>query len=970
MARERHKRSWLAIRAGAVGAALWIGLATAAHSSVTREVQLGRVLIKFHDSLTQCAHCLLQQRQAFASATTGRPTRVDSLNAQFGVESASCLFFERHDLSTDEANAMVADKLAAVRSRFPSRTARIPAQSPGPPKLASWYVFNLPPDRNPFEVCTEYLKDPHVAACQPDFLATADAAPNDPFYSSKGSFGQPYYDLWGLRNMRVEPGWQTTQGQGITVAVVDSGVDMTHPDMAGAFWSNPGEIVNGLDDDLNGHVDDVVGWDFVQNDNDPTDLYGHGTHVAGILGARGNNGIGTIGVAPQARIMVLRGLNQTGGGLMSWLSQAILYAANEGADVINNSWGCKDPCLSNPVAEDAVRTATVLGSVVIFAAGNDKQDVYLRSPQRMTDPITSPVVVAATDYKRKPADFDNGRGTNFGQTVDIAAPGGGRPQDASIFPLPVQNILAPLSLSHDSLTFAPQVLKVGNGYLRQAGTSMSAPHVAGAAALIEACNSSFTTLDVRYALQASGYSRKFTRDQIGFGQLRADRVLKHTDMPLHVLGGPDPDQVFKLGTHSVVPISGEVLGTPKSWEVYVGEGSAPSSKDLQRLVRASAPTVGPLADWNIASGVAPGVKTLILEASYKVPQESGSVFTCGASRPIGGSATRRLRAVRYISIQPPIAALTADDTHEYTLPTISGNRVAAMEYAVGNYTATRAVYVRNLLTGVVEWRGAVGSEFPSLDPGNETQLVYVDRSGPIAQIRYHNFQSGEDRQLSAAAAGYRNDPTISGNRVVWRDDGVGPGSQIVAYNLTTSTQTTISEGTAGIRQEPVVDGNRVLWTVKDQAGMRLHDLGSGQTQTILPNTVPTCASMSGNRVAWWAHEDDLIVGITPFGPIIVPIGHVYAHDLSTGETRTLTDRQWLYGCPAIDGSVVTWAANQDVSWVVFAHDLSRNESSRQLTFGQLALAGTRLDVSGQRIVFIDSQDQIPNQLYLLDLNSF
>ncbi|MCK6556677.1 S8 family serine peptidase [Candidatus Binatia bacterium] len=953
-------------------AALCIGLAGAAAGTETREVALGRVLIKFKDSFTQCAHCLLEQGQPFAPAMIGAPTRVDRLNAEFGVTGATALFADRHDLAGDAARAMAEDRLAAVRARFPGRTARIPEGSPPPPDMTSWYRFELAADRDPFAVCTEYLKDPHVAACQPDFVAVGDStAPNDPYYSSRGSFGQPYDDLWGLKSMRAESAWQYTAGQGITVAVVDSGVDMTHPDLAGQFWLNPNESIGGGDDDLNGYVDDLFGWDFVDNDNNPTDINGHGTHVAGIVAAQGNNGIGTIGVAPAAQIMVLRGLNKKMTGYVSHLAQAVVYAANMGADIINNSWACKDPCLYNPVAEDAVRVATTLGSVVVFAAGNENQDVYLRSPQRMSDSMSSPVVVAATDYKRRAADFGDGRGTNFGQTVAIAAPGGGRKGDGSpSFTFPVHNILAPLSSERDPtflrLEDEPRLI-VGGQYVRQAGTSMSAPHVAGIAALLEACNPSFSTLDVRYALQASGYSRRFTREQIGYGQLRADRALRHADLPLHVLTEPEPDRIFKLGMHTTVPIEGQVFGSPAKWEVFAGTGSAPETRDTRRLARGAGTGIGTLASLSLA-GARPGVRTLIFEGVYRIPQVSGSASVCGTARPIGGSLTRRVRTVRYIAIQPPLAALTANQNAKYLNPTISGSRVAAEELPEQG-PAERAVYTHTLQSVQPDWRGAVGTDSPALDAGDERHMVYRDAGGGVNQIRYHDFETGADRQLGAAVEGTRYNPTISGTWAAWREY-AGSSRRIVAHDLTTDTTTTIHESTDPL-EGPVVDDGRVVWHVWSGAsrpGLWVHDLAAGQTRAIEPTTRAVCAAMRGDWVVWAAHESSLLVGGGL--PFWVPIGHIYAHHLGSGTTRTLTDRPWVYGCPAIDGSLVAWTAFQDGPWVLFTHDLSANEPSQQLTFGQSALAMTHLDVSGTRVLFVDSQEQIADQLFLLDMNSF
>ena len=147
--------------------------------------------------------------------------------------------------------------------------------------------------------------------------------------------------------MGAAQAWDSVRGDGIVVAVTDTGLDFAHPDIDANVWTNPGEIANnGIDDDGNGLIDDFRGWDFVgpswtspAPDNDPTDVHGHGTHVAGTIAAEGNNATGVVGVAFRARIMALRGLDDAGSGGDAQLANAIVYAADEGADVINASWG-------------------------------------------------------------------------------------------------------------------------------------------------------------------------------------------------------------------------------------------------------------------------------------------------------------------------------------------------------------------------------------------------------------------------------------------------------------------------------------------------------------------------------------------------------------------------------------------------------------------------------------------------------
>ena len=237
-------------------------------------------------------------------------------------------------------------------------------------------------------------------------------------------------ELWGLTNPAPpDPGvnalsaWNTTRGAGQVIAVADTGVDLTHPDLVPNLWSNPGEVpANGLDDDANGVVDDVRGADFVDRaggvpTGDPDDYNFHGTHVAGTAAAQDDNGLGVAGVAPDARIMAVRVLDGDGGGSSSDIGDGIAYAAREGAGVINLSLGGGGG--SDPFMSDGVDVAAQHNAVVVAAAGNEgsNNDVTPFVPCNL--PQANLICVAAVNEAGNRAGF-----SNFGPaSVDVAAPG-------------------------------------------------------------------------------------------------------------------------------------------------------------------------------------------------------------------------------------------------------------------------------------------------------------------------------------------------------------------------------------------------------------------------------------------------------------------------------------------------------------------------------------------------------------------
>ena len=284
--------------------------------------------------------------------------------------------------------------------------------------------------------------------------------------------------LWGLNNTGQSGGtvdadidapeaWDVSTGAGVVVGIIDSGVDYNHPDLINQMWINTGEIAgNGIDDDNNGFVDDYYGYDFANNDGDPWDDDGHGTHVAGTIAAQANNGIGVTGVAYNADIMALKFLDASGSGSTFNAIRAVEYATLMGADVTNNSWGGGG---FSQALEDAIFQAGQAGQVFVAAAGNggadqigDDNDASPHYPSNYT--LTNVISVAATDRNDQLTSF-----SNFGATsVDLAAPGS-----------------------------AIWSTTPNNTYSSFSGTSMATPHVTGVVALLLASEPGLTPEEVR-----------------------------------------------------------------------------------------------------------------------------------------------------------------------------------------------------------------------------------------------------------------------------------------------------------------------------------------------------------------------------------------------------------------------------------------------------------------------------------------
>ncbi len=314
---------------------------------------------------------------------------------------------------------------------------------------------------------------------------------------------------WGMQDIGLQEALTVNYGvRNVTIAVIDTGVDYLHEDLRQSLWYNSKEVPNnGIDDDKNGYIDDMIGWDFLDNDNKPYDLTGnilqilqggnpgHGTHCAGNIGATGNNSLGISGVYPRARIMSLRFIGDKGGTTAAAV-QAIRYAVDNGAKVLSNSWGSEgeDPSdtTNNAALKEAIQYAQDKGVLFIAAAGNGHQGVGYDNDSDAkpgfpasyaNDNIISVAAIDSSDAL--------GKFSNWGiKTVDIGAPG------VKVYSTTSDGKYADtLGISIPGLIELPLA-----GW---DGTSMATPHVAGAAALYWSAHPKKTWKEVKAAILAS-----------------------------------------------------------------------------------------------------------------------------------------------------------------------------------------------------------------------------------------------------------------------------------------------------------------------------------------------------------------------------------------------------------------------------------------------------------------------------------
>lgn len=513
-----------------------------------------------------------------------------------------------------------------------------------PPEV---YLVSVDPQQNIEEFARELRRDRDVLSVEPNYVGRLAAALpvggsgvradptrhagvrpidplpfNDPFLTSSGSWGQSYPDLWSLYRIGAVNAWNVARGQGVVVAVIDSGIDVGHPDLAPNVWTNPGEIPdNGLDDDRNGLVDDVSGWDFthcIRSDEvgncsfgemkepgpDVHDFVGHGTHVAGTIAAVGNNGTGVIGVAPNARVMALKAFDRSGHARLSDVVSAILYASQNGATIINASWRFGPSETLRSTIDYAINT---FDTVVVAAAGSDGAPL-----ERGVEPANNPHVIAVGAVTQHSS---RSLSSNYGGPLDVVAPGGGDIVDDGVVE-PDRSILSLLAQNSDIgkvcreepacddpqrdeclrqieiCDLAPWV--VSEQYVRLSGTSMAAAYTSGVAALVRSRHTTLSAAQVRQALiqyaddlGAAGWDK-----DSGYGQVNAARAVGPGTLPIaHIVSPENGSKMWPRGSYEIRGDAASPSAMLTGWRLTI---SSASGGEIATVASGTQPVVGGL----------------------------------------------------------------------------------------------------------------------------------------------------------------------------------------------------------------------------------------------------------------------------------------------------------------------------------------------------------------------------------------
>jgi len=518
--------------------------------------------------------------------------------ARYGVRDVRRVFDVYEDANGDLIDTAAAsiERLRAARPEPGAR--RLPPPPEHVPALENYFLIELDRARTADEIearMADLLSEDVVAAVQPNFVYHASAEPlpavptipDDPYVStdgaswSEGSFGNAFPDLYGLRNVHAFEAWslldtngdgafgagETAPGQGVVVAVIDTGLDLAHPEVASRLFVNPGEIPDdGIDNDGNGRIDDLSGWDFIDNDAVPEDGNGHGSHVAGTIAAGADNAEGIAGVAAHARILPVKGLTDDGFGTTTGLAAAVLYAAMTGADITSNSWGS---AFSDGALEAAFDFAEASGVLSIAAAGNSARS-QIAAPARFENVMA----IAAVDHGNVLAGF-----SNWGVGLDLCAPGVG--------------VLSLSANDHDNRLAELESRRVGDRYLLLSGTSMAAPHASGVAALLMSLHPAESAAEIRGRMLAAATPIEAQNPgrEGGLGAGQVDAFASAVAVPAPLL------QVTGLGVGAILP--GETTGIEVSLRNFWAPASnvhvSLTSDDAEVVVTAGEQDFGALA---------------------------------------------------------------------------------------------------------------------------------------------------------------------------------------------------------------------------------------------------------------------------------------------------------------------------------------------------------------------------------------
>jgi len=738
-----------------------------------------------------------------------------------GLKAAVTVRTGRLGVQASDASLSTAFANIGVQSIEPVFPSAERSLTVGPTKgeidLSRIYRLRLNPDANILQVVRELSANPAVVYAEPDYLAHIVTTPDDPLYPGQ----------WGLVRVNAPAAWDVVTGTtDVVIAVVDSGLDTGHADLAGQLWTNPGEIAgNGVDDDNDGYVDDVHGWNLVDDDADLSDNTGHGTEVAGVIAAATNNGAGVAGVCWTCRLMVVKVTQPGGVANYSDVAAGVAYAAQKGAKVINLSLGgSSDSATLKAAIATASQTAVVVGG-----AGNDDSSSPFY-PAAYDDYV---LAVAGTTIG------DTKVGTsNYGPWVDVSAPG-----------------------EAITTTFS------GGGYGCSSGTSMAAPFAAGLAGLLRSQHAGWSANMVRAQIvqttdSIDGLNPGY-EGQLGGGRINAGRAVTTTPMPdvQFVRYNADGQMGGALEAGGAVTLT---VTLRNDWLNASTVTATLATTDSAASVTKATATWGAISSGESATNSVDPFQVSVAAGTYNhtIPF-SLQVAADGNVSTLAFTATTESAAVTVGGTLSSDTVWTNDRIYVANNVIVdTGVTLTIQPGTLVKFNPGRAMVVKGTLIAdgtpgsPIRFTSAADNPVPGdwggMYSGNEGGIVFAPSSQPAQLDASGNYQGGSiiryaiieySKGLTLQDAAPFIDHNLvrhnSAQGAVFYNGYGGANQPVISHNqiiLNTGTILNVQQGQAIVRQNLIVD---------NFGGLYVSDSQTVISNTITGNGAESCGSVSG-----------------------------------------------------------------------------------------------------------------------------
>jgi subtilisin family serine protease len=645
--------------------------------------------------------------------------------------------------------------------------------------LSHIYRLRLSPDADVLRIVQDLNAHPAVQYAEPDYLAHIIAIPNDPEYSSQ----------WGLAKINAPVAWDVVTGTtDVVIAIIDAGIDVTHPDLSGQLWQNPGEIVgNGIDDDNNGYVDDIHGWSLVNNNADLSDNTGHGTEVAGIIAATTDNGVGIAGVCWQCRLMVVKVVQPGGVANYSDIAAGVAYAAQKGAKVINISLGGNSDSITLKTAiANAAQTA-----MVVAGAGNENGSA-LFYPAAYDDYVLAVAGTTQTDSKVGTS--------NYGMWVDVSAPG-----------------------EAITTTFS------GSSYGSSSGTSMAAPFAAGLAGLLRSQHPDWSPNQVRATIIHTANNidslNPSYAGKLGSGRINAQAAVNETPQPELSLSEYTVNGVTN-GTPAPSSTVDLVVRLYNNWGNAGDSAGVLSSTDPYVSIITNSASVGTIGTYATGNNASPFVFSILAAPDGHPMAFMLNVSANGGAFNVSIPLTITTQSGT-LNVNGPIPIDTTWTSNKVYVVTddvsvSSGVALTIQPGTLVKFNPGRYMLVRGRLTavGTSDRRIRFTSNSATPAPGDwgrgyEGGIFFYECNSSSA-IQYATIEYGTGISIQSCS------PTIEDNTIRYNHNTPSNGSAIsvrspstslIANNLITKNSGDFGcdcGGAISIMASPTVTGNRII----------------------------------------------------------------------------------------------------------------------------------------------------------------